>query len=393
MKKRQIAILGSTGSIGTQALDVIKQHSDCLEVYALTANNQADLLIHQAREFLPDTVVIANETHYIKVKEALQDLPIKVRAGVESLNHVVESEPIDMVLTAMVGYSGLQPTIHAICAGKAIALANKETLVIAGELITKLAIEHQTPILPVDSEHSAIFQCLLGENNNPIDKILLTASGGPFRKFSLEQLQSVTKKEALQHPNWTMGAKVTIDSASLMNKGFEMIEARWLFDVQASQIQVLVHPQSIIHSMVQFQDTSVKAQLGMPDMHVPIQYALTYPNRLPLAGEAVDFTKFNQLTFEEPDTQRFRNLSFAFEAIRQGGNMPCILNAANEIAVAAFLRDEIGFLAMSEVIEQTMNAVPFTADPTLDNYIYTNEIARAKATEIMQKLSSIKIKN
>ncbi|GHU67936.1 1-deoxy-D-xylulose 5-phosphate reductoisomerase [Bacteroidia bacterium] len=383
MKKRQIVILGSTGSIGTQALDVIRQHSDCLEVYALTANNQVDLLIRQAREFLPDTVVIANEAYYSTVKEALSDLPIKVRAGAESINYLVESEPIDMVLTAMVGYSGLQPTIHAIRAGKAIALANKETLVIAGELITKLALEHRTPLLPVDSEHSAIFQCLAGEQNNPIDKILLTASGGPFRTFSPEQLKDVTKNEALKHPNWNMGAKVTIDSASLMNKGFEMIEAHWLFDVQPEQIKVLVHPQSIIHSMVQFKDTSVKAQLGMPDMRVPIQYALTYPHRMPSNFEILDFTKYNQLTFEEPDTKRFRNLEFAFEAIRRGGNSPCILNAANEIVVAAFLQDRIGFLEMSEIIEKTMVAVPFVASADLETYIQTNEEARAIATQLI----------
>ncbi|GHT88408.1 1-deoxy-D-xylulose 5-phosphate reductoisomerase [Bacteroidia bacterium] len=385
MGKRQIAILGSTGSIGTQALDVIRQHPDKLEVYALTANNQVELLMRQAREFMPEMVVIANESKYEELKDGLKDLPIKVWAGADAIAQVVEAEPIDMVLTAMVGYSGLQPTIHAIKAGKAIALANKETLVIAGELISRLALEHKTPLLPVDSEHSAIFQCLVGEPDNPVDKILLTASGGPFRNLSLEQLQRVTKKEALKHPNWTMGAKVTIDSSSLMNKGFEMIEAKWLFGVTPEQIQVVIHPQSIIHSMVQFRDMSVKAQLGLPDMRLPIQYALAYPERLKSNFEPLDFNKFNTLTFEEPDTTRFRNLGFAFEAIRQGGNMPCILNAANEIVVAAFLQDKIGFLSMSDVIEETMNAVPFIASPTLDDYIQTNEEARAKATEIWKQ--------
>ncbi|KAA6301365.1 MAG: 1-deoxy-D-xylulose 5-phosphate reductoisomerase [Candidatus Ordinivivax streblomastigis] len=384
MKKRQIAILGSTGSIGTQALDVIRQHSDTLEVYAMTANNQVELLIQQAREFMPDTVVIANESKYELLKEALSDLPIKVWAGSDAIAQIVEAEPIDMVLTAMVGYSGLQPTIHAIQAGKAIALANKETLVIAGELITRLAKEHKTLVLPVDSEHSAIFQCLAGEWENPIDKILLTASGGPFRNFSWEQLKHVTKNEALKHPNWNMGAKVTIDSASLMNKGFEMIEAKWLFGVQPEQIQVLVHPQSIIHSMVQFRDMSIKAQLGMPDMRIPIQYALTYPLRFKSNFEPVDFTQFNQLTFEEPDTKRFRNLTFAFEAIRQGGNMPCILNAANEIVVEAFLKDQIGFLEMSEIIEKIMQSGTFIASPAYEDFVETDKETRNKTTVILK---------
>ncbi|MDR2843161.1 MAG: 1-deoxy-D-xylulose-5-phosphate reductoisomerase [Candidatus Symbiothrix sp.] len=384
MKKRQIAILGSTGSIGTQALDVIRQHSDTLEVYAMTAHNQVELLIQQAREFMPDTVVIANESKYELLKEALSDLPIKVWAGSDAIAQIVEAEPIDMVLTAMVGYSGLQPTIHAIQAGKAIALANKETLVIAGELITRLAKEHKTLVLPVDSEHSAIFQCLAGEWENPIDKILLTASGGPFRNFSWEQLKHVTKNEALKHPNWNMGAKVTIDSASLMNKGFEMIEAKWLFGVQPEQIQVLVHPQSIIHSMVQFRDMSIKAQLGMPDMRIPIQYALTYPSRFKSNFEPVDFTQFNQLTFEEPDTNRFRNLTFAFEAIRQGGNMPCILNAANEIVVEAFLKDQIGFLEMSEIIEKIMQSGTFVASPAYEDFVETDKETRNKTTVILK---------
>ncbi len=384
--KRQIAILGSTGSIGTQALDVIREHSEAFEVYALTANNQVELLIEQAREFQPEMVVIANEQKYGQLKEALKDLPIKVWAGAEAISEVVQAEPIHMVLTAMVGYSGLKPTIETIKAGKAIALANKETLVVGGELITRLALENKTPILPVDSEHSAIFQCLTGELNNPIEEIILTASGGPFRNHSQKELEKVTKNEALKHPNWNMGAKVTIDSASLMNKGFEMIEAKWLFDVAPEQIQVLVHPQSIIHSMVQFRDSSIKAQLGLPDMRLPIQYALSYPDRLSSSFERLDFNKFHTLTFEEPDTRRFRNLGFAFEAIRQGGNMPCILNAANEIAVAAFLREETGFLQMSEIIERTMQVVPFIASPEYEDYVQTDTEARIKATEIMKEI-------
>ncbi|MDH8701653.1 1-deoxy-D-xylulose-5-phosphate reductoisomerase [Dysgonomonadaceae bacterium PH5-43] len=385
MNKRQIAILGSTGSIGTQALDIIRQHPDKFEVYALTANNQVDLLIKQAREFMPDTVVIANEEKYEQLRDSLKDLPIKVWAGSDAIADVVEAQPIDIVLTAMVGYSGLKPTIHAIKAGKAIALANKETLVIAGEIIINLAAKHKTPILPVDSEHSAIFQCLAGEQNNKIDKILLTASGGPFRNFSLEQLKTVTKKEALKHPNWNMGAKVTIDSASLMNKGFEMIEAKWLFGVTPEQIKVLVHPQSIIHSMVQFEDMSIKAQLGLPDMRLPIQYALGYPNRMKSDFKETDFNIFNTLTFEEPDTSKFRNLTFAFEAIKQGGNMPCILNAANEIVVAAFLNEQIGFLEMSDVIEKTMQTVEFIKTPSYEDLVQTDKIARAKAIEIWKQ--------
>ncbi|MDR2057212.1 MAG: 1-deoxy-D-xylulose-5-phosphate reductoisomerase [Dysgonamonadaceae bacterium] len=384
--KRKIAVIGSTGSIGTQALDVVREHPEAFEVYVLTANNQVERLIRQAREFLPEMVVIANEDKYARLKEGLHDLPVKVWAGNEAIAQVVESGPIDLVLTAVVGYSGLKPTVNAIKAGKVVALANKETLVIAGELITQLALEYKTPILPVDSEHSAIFQCLIGEENNVVEKIILTASGGPFRHFSPEQLKMVTKKEALQHPNWNMGAKVTIDSASLMNKGFEMIEARWLFGVPPERIEVLIHPQSIIHSMVQFEDASIKAQLGMPDMRLPIQYALAYPRRLPSGFERLDFGKYPALTFEKPDTSLFRNLDFAFEAIRQGGNMPCILNAANEIAVAAFLQDETGFLTMSDVIEKTMKAVPFISSPTLDDYIQTNNEARAKAKEILKAL-------
>ena len=384
-EKRQIAILGSTGSIGTQALEVIREHPHRFEVYALTANNQVELLIEQAREFQPEMVVIANEQKYSQLKEALHDLPIKVWAGSDAISQVVQSEPIYIVLTAMVGYSGLKPTISAIKAGKTIALSNKETLVVGGELITRLALENRTPILPVDSEHSAIFQCLAGELGNPIEKIILTASGGPFRKLSIEELAHVTKKEALKHPNWNMGAKVTIDSATLMNKGFEMIEAKWLFDVTPEQIQVLVHPQSIIHSMVQFQDSSIKAQLGLPDMRLPIQYALSYPDRLFSSFERLDFNKFATLTFEEPDTAKFRNLSFAFEAIRQGGNMPCILNAANEVVVEAFLKDEIGFLAMSDVIEKTMERVSFVKSPEYEDYVQTDTEARERAKEIMNK--------
>ncbi|MDR2805416.1 MAG: 1-deoxy-D-xylulose-5-phosphate reductoisomerase [Dysgonamonadaceae bacterium] len=384
MQKRQIALLGSTGSIGTQALDVIRQHPEQLEVYALTAHHQVELLIRQAREFMPEMVVIADATKYEQLKEGLRDLPIKVWAGADALAQVVEAGPIDMVLTAMVGYAGLTPTIHAIKAGKAIALANKETLVVAGELITQLASEHRTPLLPVDSEHSAIFQCLVGEQDNPVDKILLTASGGPFRNFTPEQLQHVTKNEALKHPNWKMGAKVTIDSASLMNKGFEMIEARWLFGVAPEQIQVLIHPQSIIHSMVQFRDKSIKAQLGLPDMRLPIQYALTYPQRLKSDFLDLDFNKFQTLTFEEPDTSRFRNLGFAFEAIRRGGNLPCILNAANEVVVAAFLQDRIGFLSMSDAIEKAMQTVEFIAAPSYEDLVETDKKTRDKTVEMIK---------
>ena len=375
---RKIAILGSTGSIGTQTLDVVREHSDQFEVYALTANNQVDLLIRQAREFQPEVVVIANEDKYEQLKGALSDLPMKVWAGSDAIAQVVESEPIDMVVTAMVGYSGLKPTISAIKAGKAIALANKETLVVAGELITSLAMEYRVPILPVDSEHSAIFQCLNGERS-PIEKILLTASGGPFRNHSIEELAKVTKSQALKHPNWTMGAKVTIDSASLMNKGFEMIEAKWLFDVSPDQVEVVVHPQSIIHSMVQFEDSSVIAQLGMPDMRLPIQYALGYPRRLKSDFERLDIFKIGTMTFEKPDTSRFRNLAYAFEAIRTRGNMPCILNAANEVVVASFLQDKIGFLEMSDVIEKTMQKISYIQTPSYNDYVETDAEARQVA--------------
>ena len=382
MKKRQLAILGSTGSIGTQALEVVSEHSDLFEVYALTANNQVDLLINQARKYMPEVVVIANERKYPELKEALEDLPIKVWAGADAIAQMVQSEPIDMVLTAMVGYSGLRPTISAIKAGKAIALANKETLVVAGELIMKLAAEHKVPILPVDSEHSAIFQCLTGAYDNPIEKILLTASGGPFRRKTLEELATVTKAQALRHPNWTMGAKITIDSASMMNKGFEMIEAKWLSDVTPDQVQVVVHPQSVIHSMVQFEDGAVIAQLGIPDMKLPIAYAFSFPTRMRSMAPRLDFNQYSTLTFEEPDMERFRNLAFAFEAARQGGNMPCILNAANEVVVAAFLQDRIGFLQMSDVIEQTMRKASFIVNPSYEDYVATDTEARRLAAEL-----------
>lgn len=379
--KRQIAILGSTGSIGTQALQVIKEHPDLYEVYALTANNQVDLLARQAREFQPEAVVIANEDKYPALKEALSDLPVKVYAGKDALAQIVESQPIDIVLTAMVGYAGLLPTMNAIRAGKAIALANKETMVVAGEIINALAQEYHTPILPVDSEHSAIFQCL--EVNNPVSKVILTASGGPFRTYTIDQLRTVTKAQALHHPNWHMGAKITIDSASMMNKGFEVIEAKWLFGVRPEQIEVVVHPQSVIHSMVEFEDGAVKAQLGVPDMRLPIQYAFSYPKRVSLSGERLDFAKYNTLTFEKPDTERFRNLALAYEALHQGGNMPCIVNAANEVVVAAFLEDKISFLGMSEAIEKTMTRVPFIQRPRYEDYVATDAETRRIAAELV----------
>lgn len=379
--KKQIAILGSTGSIGTQALQVIEEHPDLYEVYALTANNKVEKLIEQARKFQPEAVVIANEDKYQQLKDALADMPIKVYAGSEALCEVVESGPINIVLTAMVGYAGLKPTINAIKAGKTIALANKETLVVAGELITELAQQYRTPILPVDSEHSAIFQCL--EMNNPISKVILTASGGPFRTFTMEQLATVTKEQALKHPNWSMGAKITIDSASMMNKGFEVIEAKWLFGVKPSQIEVVVHPQSVIHSMVEYKDGAVKAQLGVPDMRLPIQYAFSYPKRESLSGERLDFMKCGALTFEAPDTKRFRNLAFAYDAMERGGNMPCILNAANEVVVAAFLKDQISFLGMSDVIEKTLGKVTFIKNPTYNDYVETDAIARRIAAELV----------
>ena len=379
--KKQIAILGSTGSIGTQALQVIEEHPDLYEAYVLTANNRVELLIEQARKFRPAAVVIANEDKYPQLKEALSDLPVKVYAGMEAICQIVESGPIDIVLTAMVGYAGLRPTMNAIRAGKVIALANKETMVVAGELVNALASQYRTPILPVDSEHSAIFQCL--EVNNPLEKIILTASGGPFRTFTMEQLQKVTKEQALKHPNWSMGAKITVDSASMMNKGFEVIEAKWLFGLQPKQIEVVVHPQSVIHSMVEFEDGAVKAQLGVPDMRLPIQYAFSYPNRVRSAFDRLDFLKCNSLTFEAPDTQRFRNLALAYEALNQGGNMPCIVNAANEVVVAAFLKDQISFLGMSEVIEKSMQRVPFIQTPTYEDYVSTDAETRRIAAEMV----------
>ena len=383
--KKKIAILGSTGSIGTQALQVIEEHSDLYEAYVLTANHQVDKLIAQARKFCPEAVVIADESLYPKLQEALADLPIKVYCGAEALCQVVTEDPVDIVLTALVGFAGLRPTISAIRAHKPIALANKETLVVAGELIDALAAENNVPILPVDSEHSAIFQCLVGEIGNTIEKILLTASGGPFRTFTKEQLTQVTKEQALKHPNWSMGAKITIDSASMMNKGFEVMEARWLFGVKPEQIEVLVHPQSIIHSAVQFEDGAIKAQLGMPDMRIPIQYAFSYPDRLRSDFPRIDFDLCRQLTFEHPDTEKFRNLALAFEAIRRGGNMPCIINAANEIANAAFLHDEVSFLGMSDVIEQTMQQASFIQKPTFDDYMETDREARRIAQSFIKK--------
>ena len=381
MKKKQIAILGSTGSIGTQALKVIEEHPDLYEAYALTANNQVELLAEQARKFMPAAVVIANEAKYLALKEMLADLPIQVYAGADALCEIVEAKPIDVVLASMVGYAGLRPTMNAIRAGKAIALANKETLVVAGELINALAQQYKTPILPVDSEHSAIFQCL--EPSNALEKVILTASGGPFRKFTMDQLQHVTKVQALKHPNWEMGAKITIDSATMMNKGFEVIEAKWLFGVRPDQIEVVVHPQSIIHSMVQYEDGAVKAQLGMPDMRLPIQYAFSYPQRIKASFDRLDFSKMTELTFEQPDTNRFRCLALAYEALNRGGNMACIVNAANEVVVSAFLKDRIPFLRMSEVIEQSMAKVPFIQTPTYEDYVATDAEARRVAESLI----------
>ena len=378
---KRIAILGSTGSIGTQALQVIEEHSDLYEAYVLTANNSVDLLIQQARKFVPEAVVIANEAHYDKVKEALADLPIKVYAGEQALCEVVQDDNVDIVLASMVGFAGLRPTISAIKAKKAIALANKETLVVAGDLITRLANEYQVPILPVDSEHSAIFQCL--EPGNRIEKILLTCSGGPFRKMSDEEIKHVTKADALAHPTWNMGAKITIDSATLMNKGFEVIEAKWLFGVTPEQIQVVVHPQSVIHSAVQFEDGAVKAQLGVPDMRLPIQYAFSYPQRLKASFDRLDLFKVQNLTFEQPDTKRFRCLALAYEALHKGGNMPCIVNAANEIVNRAFIDDRISYTRISEVIEDTMQHVAFNTDSSLDNYLATDKEARAYAASLI----------
>lgn len=381
--KQQICILGSTGSIGTQALDVIRQHSDLYEVYCLTANNRVELLAAQAREFKPAAVVIANETHYGRLKELLADQPdIKVYAGAAALEQIVEAGPVDMVLAAMVGYAGLAPTICAIKARKKICLANKETLVVAGELITRLAMEHHAPILPVDSEHSAIFQCLVGEDMNEVEKLLLTCSGGPFRRFTADRLAAVTAADALQHPTWDMGAKITIDSASLMNKGFEVMEARWLFGVPADKIQVLVHPQSIVHSAVQFADGGVKAQLGVPDMRLPIQYAFSFPQRLHLDGRRLDLFR-QPLEFFEPDLDKFKCLALAYEALDKGGNMPCVLNAANEVVNAAFRQGRCSFPDMAHIIEQTMQRATFEAAPDYDTYVRTDAEARRIASELL----------
>lgn len=381
--KKQIAILGSTGSIGTQALEVIEEHSDLYEVYCLTANNRVKELAMQARKFRPAAVVIANESHYEELKDMLDDMPdVKVYAGMRAIDEIVEAEPIDMVLTAMVGFAGLSPTIHAIKAHKKICLANKETLVVAGELICRLAAEYRSPIIPVDSEHSAIFQSIAGEGDNAIEKILLTASGGPFRNFTKDRLATVTQADALQHPTWDMGTKITIDSATMMNKGFEVIEAKWLFGVEPDKIQVLVHPQSIIHSAVQFCDGAVKAQLGVPDMRLPIQYAFSYPDRIHLRGDRLDLFK-HSLEFFEPDMDKFRCLALAFEAIRKGGNMPCIVNAANEIVNKGFLDGRCGFLQMSDIIEATMQHVTFDSKPDYDTYVATDSEARRVAAELM----------
>jgi 1-deoxy-D-xylulose-5-phosphate reductoisomerase len=381
--KKHIAILGSTGSIGTQALEVIAAHPESFEVEVLTAQNNADLLIEQAQKFNPNAVVIVNEDSYEKVKEALIPLNIKVFAGENALCSVVQMDSIDLVLTALVGYSGLKPTIKAIETGKNIALANKETLVVAGELVTRLAHEKGVNIYPVDSEHSAIFQCIVGEFHNPIEKIILTASGGPFRGKKRNELIQVTKAQALKHPNWTMGAKVTIDSASLMNKGLEVIEAKWLFGLSAQQVEVIVHPQSIIHSLVQFEDGSMKAQLGLPDMRLPIQFALSFPERLKSTFPRFDFANYPALTFEKPDTETFRNLALAFEALARGGNMPCVLNAANEVAVQEFLQDRIGFLQMSEVVEQCLAKMDYIASPAFEDYVNTDKETRIKAKELI----------
>ena len=386
MKKQQICILGSTGSIGTQALDVIEQHSDLYEVYCLTANTRVQELAEQARKFHPAAVVIANEARYEELKDMLSDEPdIKVYAGAQALCDIVQAEPIDMVLASMVGFSGLEPTIHAIKARKKICLANKETLVVAGELICNLAQECHVPILPVDSEHSAIFQSLVGEGDNEVEKILLTCSGGPFRNYTHEQLEKVTAADALKHPTWDMGAKITIDSASLMNKGFEVTEAKWLFGVPADKIEVLIHPQSVVHSAVQFVDGAVKAQLGVPDMRLPIQYAFSFPQRLHLNGDRLDLFKTQDLQFFKPDYQKFKCLQLAFDAIRKGGNMSCIVNAANEIVNAGFRKGECGFLQMADIIEETMAKATFDSNPDLDVYLQTDAEARRIATELMHK--------
>ena len=379
--KQTVAILGSTGSIGTQTLDVIDRHSELFEVYALTAHSNIDLLVEQAKRYRPEVVAIADQRHYKTLREALDGLPVKVFAGADSICQIAAMSPIDTVVTAMVGYSGLLPTVRAIEAGKKIALANKETLVVAGELVTDLALRNRVDIVPIDSEHSAIFQCLVGENENSVEKLILTASGGAFRDTPKDDLRLATAADALRHPTWKMGAKITIDSATMMNKGFEVIEARWLFDIPIDKIEVIIHPQSIVHSMVQFCDGSIKAQLGQPDMRHPIQYALTFPNRLNAQVERANLADIHQLTFERPDYEKFRNLGLAYDALRRGGNIPCILNAANEIAVDAFLKGKIGFFAMSDIIEQTISETAFISSPTLDDYIATDREARARSSE------------
>ena len=379
--KQTVAILGSTGSIGTQTLDVIDRHSELFEVYALTAHSNIDLLVEQARIYRPEVVAIADERHYKTLREALDGLPIKVFAGADSICQIAAMSPIDTVVTAMVGYSGLLPTVRAIEAGKKIALANKETLVVAGELVTDLALRNRVDIIPIDSEHSAIFQCLVGENENSVEKLILTASGGAFRDTPKDDLRLATAADALRHPTWKMGAKITIDSATMMNKGFEVIEARWLFDIPIDKIEVIIHPQSIVHSMVQFCDGSIKAQLGQPDMRHPIQYALTFPDRLNAQVKRANLADIHQLTFEKPDYEKFRNLGLAYDALRRGGNIPCILNAANEVAVDAFLKGKIGFFAMSDIIEQTISETAFISSPTLDDYIATDREARARSSE------------
>ena len=383
-EKKRIAILGSTGSIGTQALQVIEEHSDLYEAYVLTANNRVELLAEQARRFLPEAVVIANEDKYAELRDALADLPVKVYAGADAICQIVREKSVDVVLTAMVGFAGLKPTISAVEAGKAIALANKETLVVAGDLVNRLAHKYHADIIPVDSEHSAIFQCLAGEVS-PIEKIILTASGGPFRTYSMEQLATVTKAQALKHPSWSMGAKITIDSASMMNKGFEVIEAKWLFGVSPEQIQVVVHPQSVVHSAVQFADGAVKAQLGVPDMRLPIQYAFSYPLRLDSSFDRLDLCQVGSLTFEAPDLRRFRNLALAREALARGGNMPCILNAANEVVNRAFLEDRLGFLQMSDVMADTMQKAHYVAEPTYEDYLQTDAEARRIAASCLTR--------
>ncbi len=385
-KKKNIAILGSTGSIGTQALEVIAAHPEAFEVEVLTAQNNAALLVEQAIKFKPNAVVIVNEDHYAFVKDALAKEDVKVYAGEKALADVVQMDTIDLVLTALVGYSGLRPTIKAIEAGKTIALANKETLVVAGDLITRLAREKGVNIYPVDSEHSAIFQCIVGEFHNKIEKIILTASGGPFRGRKKDELMAVTKAQALKHPNWSMGAKVTIDSATLMNKGLEVIEAKWLFGLRSDQVEVVVHPQSIIHSMVQFEDGSIKAQMGLPDMKLPIQFAMTFPERLKSDFPRFDFGNYPALTFEKPDTETFRNLALAFDALAKGGNMPCVLNAANEVAVAGFLKDSIGFLEMSDIVERCLTKMDYVLNPSYEDYVNTDKETRARALEMIKSV-------